>query len=92
MQENADVVPRDADSRHTSSFSFFKEDRSQDGAVAPRQGFEHLADYPACVFGNYATQGIWFAGNETICGLIIEGLHSTRRAKMLQTARDCKWS
>ena len=85
MQENADVVPRDADfTAHVVFLSLFKEDCSQDGAVARRQGFEHLADYPACVFGNYATQGVWFAGNEAIRGLIIEGFHSTGRAKMLR--------
>jgi hypothetical protein len=85
MQQNADVVPRDADfAAHIVFLPLFQEDCSQNGAVARRQSFKHLAHYPARVIGDNATQGVWFASSETIRGLIIEGLHSTGGAKMLR--------
>jgi hypothetical protein len=84
MEQHADVIPRDADlAAYLILFPLLQEDRSQDGTVAFRQFFKHLADHPACVIRNDLSQGIWFVRDKVIRGLLIEGFDSTVGAKML---------
>src|SRR3954471_4048270 len=85
MEQHADVIPCDADfAAYLILFPLLQEDRSQDGTVALRQFFDHLADHPACVIRNDESQGIWFVCDEVIRGLLIEGFGSTVSAKMLE--------